>query len=168
MRLHKVKYRDKLIFYIKADDDDDALIMLQIKPIQLPRVIEGGVWIYDLQPPGPLPLLILPTSNGNGAPPSPPTGNRSGAGTFRLSTPILGAGNRKGKSTRYQTRCPPLPMVRHWLSKRFPQETLCCTPRAWNIGTKSLNDNSSPLFACIWFPAGTTTNKINKKNISSH
>ena len=105
-------------------------------PIQLPRVIEGGVWIYDLQPPGPLPLLILPTSNGNGAPPSPPTGNRSGAGTFRLSTPILGAGNRKGKSTRYQTRCPPLPMVRHWLSKRFPQETLCRTPRAWNIGTE--------------------------------
>ena len=47
MRLHKVKYRDKLIFYIKADDDDEALIMLQIKPIQLPRVIEGGVWIND-------------------------------------------------------------------------------------------------------------------------
>ena len=66
MRLHKVKYRDKLIFYIKADDDDDALIMLQIKPIQLPRVIEGGVWINDLQPPGPLPLPIFPTSNGNG------------------------------------------------------------------------------------------------------
>ena len=35
-------------------------------PIQLPRVIEGGVWINNLQPPGPLSLLILPTSNGNG------------------------------------------------------------------------------------------------------
>ena len=35
-------------------------------PIQLPRVIEGGVWINNLQPPGPLPLPILPTSNGNG------------------------------------------------------------------------------------------------------
>ena len=46
-----------------------ASMEIQVTPIQLPRVIEGGVWINNLQPPGPLSLLILPTSNGNA--PSP-------------------------------------------------------------------------------------------------